>query len=52
MVLVCGLDRVKKVLKYVFKVHRSQIFFVCVKYTTVNSKNKTSVFRVQVPVLS
>jgi len=26
-VLVCGLDRVKKVLKYVFKVHRSQIFF-------------------------
>lgn len=49
-VLVCGLDRVKKVLKYVFKVHRSQIFFL-VKYTTVNSKNKTSTFRVQAPVL-
>lgn len=28
MVLVCGLDRVKKVLKYVFRVHRSQIFFL------------------------
>lgn len=51
MVLVCGLDRLKKVLKYVFKVHRSQIFFF-MKYTTVNSKKKkTSIFRVQVPVL-
>ena len=43
MVLVCGLDRLRKVLKYVFKVHRSQIFFF-MKYTTVNSKKKKLAF--------